>query len=66
MRELILQVKAEAEEAIRDSEANDTYHKNALLESSNLRDRLRYRVSQCDEALEAITEAAKHLAGADR
>jgi hypothetical protein len=63
MRELILAVKAEAEQAIKDATDGDRYHLEQLEEHKKVRDKAYARIQQCDEALEAISSAAKHLVG---
>lgn len=63
MRELIEAVKAEAQYIIDSAADNDRYYKEQLQENEHKRDLARERIAACDDALEALNSAAKHLVG---
>lgn len=63
MRQLIEVVRAEAQKIIDAEHNDDEYHKDALLENQRKRDEARSRIKECDDALEAISDAAKSLVG---
>lgn len=63
MRELIQEVRKEAVEALSAATEADSYHKEQLNNNATTRANATYRIKQCDEALEALNSAARHLVG---
>ena len=63
MRQLIESVRAEAVKAFNDATDADHYHTEELAKNARTRDDATQRIKDCDEALTAITNAAKQIAG---